>query len=336
MNVLTPDLFHDSLEITYSLGTADNLGKPNNTKETFSKFKKRFYEPFVTPEKYRDYIKLSDLRKSDLKKINGWMMRAAIAQGQNRNRNSILPSLMMTLDMDYCSQDFVDALLAGKILKGTALLAHTTRSHTPEDPRYRIIILLKEPLDRDRYQAASRITAQIVDPNMEWVDKVSFRPAQMMFMPTCSSDMVKHYKYHEQPGELLDHEDVIEKWEMANGSTFDIGNLPRAKGEDELRDTSEKVEDALSKPGMVGDVCRSYSITELVEGKDGEPGLLAEYYEPVEYENGAISRMTYSGGTTSNGAVVYDDTYVYSHHGSDPAADKTRNAFDLLSELDSW
>ncbi|ARB05736.1 DNA primase [Synechococcus virus S-ESS1] len=35
-------------------------------------------------------------------------------------------------------------------------------------------------------------------------------------------------------------------------------------------------------------------------------------------------------GTTSNGAVVYDDMWVYSHHGSDPCQEMLVNAYDLV------
>ena len=320
----------DNMTIGYALGSGNNLGKSRNTKETHKKFKSRFQVPHATPEKYREYKAASDKVQRDLKGSNGWMMRGPVAKGQNRNRNSILPSQIITLDIDYATQEFVDRLLAGKVLKGYYLIAHTTRSHTPENPRFRIIIFLEGEVSRERYQAASRIVAQLVDPNMEWVDKVSFRPAQMMYMPTVSKDMVKHYVYHEQGGELLDHEDIIDTWEMTNGSASDIGNLPRTHDEDELREVAEKAEDPLDKKGPVGDFCRSYSITELVEGKDGEPGIMGATYETVEYAEGVIQRMTYLGGTTSNGAVVYDDKFVYSHHGSDPSCDMLVNAYDLV------
>lgn len=316
--------------ITYSLGSGENLGRAKNTKETIKKLIDRFREPHVTPEKYREYKVSSDKQQRRLKGSAGWIMRGAVAKGENRNRNSIMPSLLMTLDIDYATPEFIELLLAGKILPGVFLIAHSTRSHTPETPRLRIIIFLNQPVSRERYQAASRIVAQLADPNMEWVDKVSFRPAQMMYMPTVSKDMLKHYVFYEQPGELLDFEDRIDNWEMTNGSADDIGNLPRTSGEDELRDTEEFAEDPLEKKGPVGDFCRAYSITDLVIGIDGQPGILADVYEPVEWANEAISRMTYLRGTTSNGAVVYEDKQVYSHHGSDPAQEQTLNAYDLV------
>ena len=316
--------------ILYSLGSGNNLGKAKNVSETIRKFADRFREPHVTPETYREYKAMGDTRQQTLKGIAGWMMRGSIKKGENRNRNSIQPSKLMTLDIDYATPEFVELLKAGKILPGVALIAHSTRSHTPENPRLRIIIFLEEAVSRDRYQAACRITAKAADPEMQWVDKVSFRPAQMMFMPTVSKDMKKHYVFYEQGGDLWDHEEAISQWELINGSADDIGNLPRTPGEDELREAAEFAEDPLDKKGPVGDFCRAYSITELVEGKDGEKGILSHVYAPSEWHQGAITRMTWLGGHSHNGAVVYDDKFVYSHHGTDPTADHLVNAYDLV------
>lgn len=169
-----------------------------------------------------------------------------------------MPSDIVTLDFDYCTPEFVEQVLAGQILPEYTVMAHSTRSHTPEKPRLRIVVFLKGRVARDQYQAASRIIAKMVDPEMAMVDKVSFRPAQMMYMPTVSSDMLEHYIFYLQDGTLLDHEDVISQWELLNGSADDIGNLPRAAGEDELRDVLDKSEDPLTKPGSVGDFCRAY------------------------------------------------------------------------------
>ncbi|ARB05732.1 DNA primase [Synechococcus virus S-ESS1] len=289
------DFSNNNIMIVFSLGTGDNLGKSRNVKEPISKFIDRFRKPHVTPEKYREYKAASDKRQRFLKGSAGWFMRGGVEKGQNRNRNSIMPSQIVTLDIDYATPEFSEMLLAGEILPGYRMIAHTTRSHTPEKPRFRIMVFLSGKVGRERYQAASRIIAQIADPEMQWVDKVSFRPAQMMYMPTVSADMEKHYVFYEQKGRLLDHEEVIGQWEMLNGSADDIGNLPRAQGEDMLRESQESAENPLEKTGPVGDFCRAYTITELVVGKDGETGILADVYEPVEWSQGAISRMSYLG-----------------------------------------
>lgn len=325
-------------DITFALGMGYNLGRAQNKTESLAKFAARFQNPTVTSEKRSEYLALSDKRQAYLKGTAGWFMRAHVEKGK-RTRSSIHPGDCITLDLDYCTPAFLEELTNGEVCPGLAFFVHTTRSHTPEKPRARMVIPLRGQVDSEDYQKASRIIRTHIDPEGVYTDKVSFRVAQMMYFPTCSKDMLRYYQFYAQDGELWDWKAIIETWESVNGSADNLGNLPRVAGEDELRDSSEEAEDPLEKPGIVGNFCRAYSITELVEGKDGEPGLLSDTYEATEYHEGAISRMTYIHGSTSNGAVVYDDKFVYSHHGSDPAQDMTLNAYDLVrchlySELD--
>ena len=53
---------------------------------------------------------------------------------------------------------------------------------------------------------------------------------------------------------------------------------------------------------------------------------------PGEYiETDLPERYTYTGGSTTGGAVIYDNgTFLYSHHATDPCGGKLVNAFDLV------
>lgn len=326
---MTGEVSFPNKHITFALGSGYNLGRAKNKSETLKKFADRFRKPAVSSEKRHEYLKLSDKRQAYLKGTNGWFMRAHVEKGK-RTRNSIQPGDCITLDMDYCTPEYLKQLTDGEVCPGMFFFLHTTRSHTPENPRVRMVIPLKGQVPSEAYQKASRIIRTHIDPEGVYTDKVSFRVAQMMYFPTVSKDMEKYYTFYAQEGELWDWKQLVSDWEEVNGSADNLGNLPRVSGEDELRDTDTEAEDPLSKSGPVGNFCRAYSITELVDGKDGDPGILSGVYEPTEYHEGAISRMTYIHGSTSNGAVVYDDKFVYSHHGSDPAQDKTLNAYDLV------
>ena len=73
---------------------------------------------------------------------------------------------------------------------------------------------------------------------------------------------------------------------------------------------------------MVGAFCRTYDVyramSELI------PGM----YEPVDSMPG---RYTYLGGSTTGGAVIYDNSkFLYSHHATDPCSGRLVNAFDLV------
>ena len=84
---------------------------------------------------------------------------------------------------------------------------------------------------------------------------------------------------------------------------------------------AKKQQDPLEKGGIVGAVCRAYTIQEMIESH------LSDIYAPVpELPN----RYTYMKGTTAAGLVIYQDKFAYSHHESDPAHNRTCNAFDLF------
>ncbi len=303
---------NDSFQLLYSVGSGLNFGRAHNRTESWPVFKRGFKTPIKTPEKLSTYNKLSDKEQIELKSLNGWFYRTQV-QGKRRNRRSGMPANIITLDWDYATPDFVEMLQLGLVLPEIEYFVHSSRRHTPEKPRLRMVILLKTPLSKEDYSAASRILAQKIDAEMTMVDKVSFRPAQMMFKPTVSID--SEYLFIENKGAPYDWETENDAW----GDWHDISILPICAGE-KLRETSDKAEDPTEKTGMVGDFCRAYTIPEAIEAFD----------LPYD-ESGDADRYTFTGGTTANGMQVYDDgLFCYSHHGSDPACDQLLNAFDLV------
>lgn len=320
-----------TLPITYAEGDGAHLGAATNKSSTFRAYAlDNMSTPVVTRETFAEYKSASDMEQNRLKRIAGWTIRCAI-EGKGRTKNTVTPSQIITLDVDNATPAFQEALLGGEVMPGIALAANTTRSHTPENPRFRIALPVSPPISPDDYQRACRICSLQFDPELKIVDKVSARPAQLMYRPSCSKDMEKHFRYHEQDGGVFYWEEAVREWERKTGLDSNIlSNLPRFYNESELREIAEKAEDPLDKKGPVGFFCRAYSITELIEGKDGEDPILDGIYQIDDWEQGAASRMTYIAGHSQNGAVVYDDKFVYSHHGSDPASDQLVNAWDLV------
>lgn len=310
---------NDSFIIRFSEGTGRNFGKATNVTKMWKNFKKIFAKPVRTSERFSDYLKLPDKEQSHLKAVNGWLYRTGI-EGKSRNRNSGMPSDLISADFDYATPEFFAAILNGEIMGNVEFMLHTSRRHTPENPRFRLFIPLSEPIPNDFYNAASRIILKQFDPEMTNVDKVSFRPAQMMFKPTASAD--SEFVFYENEGEIMDWNAELEDFELTTGDWRDVTQLPTVPKEN-LRETSEKMEDPTLKPGIVGDFCRAYDIFQAIEAFDLP-------YTPVD-DGSPEPRFTYEGGTTYNGAIVYDEgLYLYSHHGSDPCADMEVNAFDLV------
>ena len=72
---------------------------------------------------------------------------------------------------------------------------------------------------------------------------------------------------------------------------------------------------------MVGAFCRRFNIYQAID--EFLPGV----YEPCD----VADRLTFIGGSTTAGAIVYQDgLFLYSHHATDPCSQKLVNAFDLV------
>lgn len=310
----------DSHMIRFSLGRGKSLAKAKNKALPWALFCKQFETPVRTGEKFRDYLKLPHDEQVALKGTNGWFYRTQI-DGERRNRASGRPSDLITLDFDYATPEFLKKIESGKVLPGVAYLVHSSRRHTDEKPRIRMMIPVLEPIENEQYGAVSRIICHKIDPEMRMVDLVSFRPAQMMFMPTASKD--GDWFFHRQTGKTLDYAPILARFTEKVGDWKDFRNLPTTPHE-RLRERADKAENPSEKKGPVGDFCRAYDVPAVIEK------FLPDVYAPV-HDGSNKPRYTYLGGTTTNGAVVEDDgLFLYSHHGSDPCGDQLVNAFDLV------
>lgn len=297
-----------------------NFGKVKNKVLPWRNFKGLFKDPTRTNEKYREFAKMPEAEQRALKSVNGYWMRAQ-NEGGIRRRNHALPSDLISFDLDYTSPEFFEKARKGLLLPGTEHFIHTSRRHTTENPRFRLVIFNAEEIPNEWYPAVSRILAQRIDPEMKHVDPVSFRPAQMMFLPTVSKD--GEYVFEEFAGERFDWRTMLAEWKVLNGDWMDVSRLPKNIEETVLRQGADKAEDPTLKDGPVGHFCRAYDIPTAIEEFDLP-------YEPVDAPS-AKPRYTYTGGTTVNGAEVQDGgLFLYSHHGSDPASDRLVNAFDLV------
>lgn len=311
---------HDLLQIRFSRGSGQNLGKVENKALPWAKMIRGFMNPTRTKDTLRQYAKLSDKEQQRLKAIDGFFYRTQV-DGERRNRSSGRPSDLITLDFDNASPEFFASLIEGRLCGKIEWFLHTTRRHTPEKPRFRVLIPTDRPIDNDTYGPVSRIVALRFDPEFKHVDKVSFRPAQMMYLPTLCAD--SEYVTHRNEGDLIPWMSDLADFELDVGDWRDVANLPKVPGE-ELRLVVAKAEVPTEKKGVVGDFCRAYDIHQAIEK------FLPDVYE-LAGDGGAKPRYTYLGGTTSNGAEVQDDgLFLYSHHGSDPCSDRLVNAFDMV------
>jgi predicted P-loop ATPase len=165
----------------------------------------------------------------------------------------------------------------------------------------------------DEYQAIARRIAGML--GIENFDPTTFQPERLMYWPSTSKD--GEFVFQEQEGDFLCADTVLNSYrDWRDSSEWPVS----AKVDKIIQRGMAKQGDPLEKHGIVGAFCRSYTISEVIEG-----------YLPHVYEACAVEgRFSYKEGSTAAGLVVYDDKYAYSHHGTDPISGKLCNAFDLV------
>lgn len=217
---------------------------------------------------------------------------------------------MLTMDADYAEPGFIDRFV--REWKYAAVL-YTTHSHTPEMPRVRIIVPFVEEITPDAYVAVARFFA--ARWGIEMFDVCSYKVNQMMYWPTTSAD--GEYICRVIEGEFWDAMKYLEgfpNWQ-------DCSTLPISSRERKIRrNEGKKQEDPLTKKGIVGALCRAYTIEDVISR------YLSDVYAPSTVEG----RYDYIPGEGRAGVVIFDGKFAYSHHATDPAGGKLSNAFDLV------
>lgn len=314
---------HDKMIVSWAEGKANNLASSKNKTGSWASLRKILSSPVVTGERRKDFDKMSKDEQDVLKATNGWISGAQ-CKDNHRSLKNVLPRDLLTLDIDYPRANLLDLITEG-FLKVSHFEGfwHSSRRHTEEAPRVRLFAPMSRKVSLEEYLPIARYVAFLIDAEMKTVDPVSFRGAQMMFKPSCSKDDRAIFFTHHQEGDLIDPDEILERFNQQFGDWTDISTWPRHPDE-ELRKRAEKAEDPRVKRPPVGTFCRAYSIEAAME--KFIPGV----YIPGDQHSGN-PRYTYSGSTSSNGAVVYDDgLFLYSNHGSDPLSDQLVNAWDMV------
>ena len=239
----------------------------------------------------------------------GWVCGVHFKPAYRHSENFVARHFL-SLDYDHIKPTDID-LLRGTVCRGRAYLAYTTWSHTESDPRIRIWIPLSRGVNAEEFQAVSRAVAAV--GGIELAARESHTPCQFMYRPT-RKEGVEFQVWKDTASPYLDVDKVLGEYD----DWTDRSQWPRRKEHDELFDTND-VGSPLDKPGLVGDFCRTFRITQAIDRFDLP-------YKPGSSED----RWTYTGGSRADGAVIYDDdTKLHSHHDTDPARGQ-HNAYDLV------
>jgi len=270
---------------------------------------KRLETTHRTTESYKEYIKSTPDRQSTIKDIGGFV--GGLMSGGRRKNGSIIHRQLITLDAD--NNPDIEEILKTNKHRNIACCIYSTHKHSVESARLRLILPLKEPVDIDEYEAIARMVASWYD--IDVFDPTTFQPTRLMYWPSTSKN--GEYYFHYNNGQWVIPSKVLAEYnDWSNVTEWPVSSSEKAK----VDTLKVKQQDPLEKTGMIGSFCRTYTIPEVIDR-----------YLPDIYEKGTIeNRYTYRNGSTSNGLVIYEDTFAYSHHSTDPVSGVLCNSWDLV------
>jgi predicted P-loop ATPase len=295
--------------LTFDIATAtkSNLRDWTNKKTDWPSLSKRLSETMRTSESSAEYARMTKPEKAEAKK-NGSFVAGYINDGR-RSKTSIRHRSMITLDLDKATPN-VWAIIT-KLYDFTTLI-YSTHSHTPENPRIRLIIPLSNPVTPDEYGAISRKIAEQV--GMSMFDPTTFQHERLMYWPSTPHDGV--FYTENQNTYFLNPQTILSQYV----DPLDITAWPQhPEGKKLIDHLADKQGDPGDKPGLIGAFCRAYDV------------YGAQEFIPGVYEQTTDDRMTYTAGSSASGAVIYQNgLFIYSHHGTDPIQETLCNAFDMV------
>ena len=302
-------------ELKISTASSKTTLKWTNKLTTLQDMTAMAYEPVVVELTKSEYFSLPKGEKDKYKDVGGFV--GGHLKNGRRRKGHVLSRSLVTLDLDNLPADVDLAAVLAETLP-YAWLAHTTLSHSPENPRWRVWVWLTRDISPDEYGAVARRVAQDINPGLSWFDPSTFESERLMYVPATLTDGDYHVEVSSKK-DILNPDDFLARYDTWRDVTTWPGITPEQA---KAFDATDKLDDPRDKPGMLGAFNKAYPITRAIEA------FLPEVYKPGTTKD----RYTYTGGTSSNGLIIYNGGfYAYSQHATDPAADgHSHSAFDLV------
>lgn len=294
------------MKIAYGNSRMDKKWK--NSDISWEDFCSRVKTTQRTTETVEEYRKMKKGGQDSIKDVGGFV--GGHLKDGRRKKGNVLSRSVLTLDMDYGTSSIWGELCT---FFPYQCCIYSTHKHTPENPRLRLIIPLSRDVGEEEYAAVSRMVAKEV--GIDLFDDTTYEPERLMYWPSTSRNGA--FVYEEKDGSLLDPDVFLNKYD----DWHDTSTWPVSSRQSEVIERTLKEQaDPLSKEGVVGTFCRTYTLTDAINK------FLKDVYGP----SAMTGRYDYMPADSSAGVIIYDDKFAYSHHATDPASGRLLNAFDLV------
>ena len=263
-------------------------------------------------ETLAEYMNLKKAEQDDLKDIGGFVGGTLI--GTRRKANNVAGRDIITLDLDNIPAGGTEDIVRRVEALGCGYCIYSTRKHQPAAPRLRVLLPLDRTITAEEYEPIARRMGEYI--GLEFADPTTYEVSRLMYWPSCCAD--SQYVYYAVDKQFVSADGILATYP----DWHDMTTWPALPGQAQFTKLAVKQGDPETKNGVVGAFCRTYDIYRAMEE------LIPGIYEAVDTMPG---RYTYIDGSTTGGAVLYDDgKFLYSHHATDPCSGKLVNAFDLV------
>lgn len=299
-------------KITITTGSSRYAEVWNPQTMLWSEFVDRIKKPVRGTETLAEYLASPKKTQDNLKDVGGYV--GGTFKGTARRSDRVSGRDLITLDLDNIPSGNTMNVLQILSSLGCGYAVYSTRKHEENRPRLRVVFPLDRQCTADEYEPIARKLAEFI--GLTLCDPTTFQASRLMYWPSVSADSTYIFTYEDKPflsadGMLAVYNDWrnISEWP-------EVPNAPQARVK-----LAAKQGDPTEKRGIVGAFCKIYNVYAAMEK------FLPGVYVPC----GSDGRFTYSEGSTSGGAVIYDNgNFIYSHHATDPAGGRLCNAFDLV------
>ena len=297
-----------NLSIAYGSNRHDKSW--TNKATTFQDLKDRLKVTIRTPESAEEYVHFSKAQKDMAKDHGGFV--AGVLKGGRRKIDTVESRSMVALDGDRISAEFLASYETA--VPYTSVL-YSTHSHTPDNPRVRILFPLTRDVTSEEFVAVSRYLADML--GIDHFDECSYQPNQLMYWPSTPSN--GEFIYKETGNGWLNPDEIL----GAHPEWRDPTRLPTSSRESKANTVHyQKVQDPLEKDGVIGLFNRAYFPINLA---------MDEFLPDVYESTGSEDRYHLIESSSMAGVEIKDGgKFVYSHHAKDPAYLRLCNAFDIV------
>ena len=192
----------------------------------------------------------------------------------------MLARSLITLDLDTPPAGLFETM---RTVWPFAWFATTTASHTPQNPRYRLLVWLSRDVGADEYTAIARRICEDLNPGLGWFDPTTFQPERLMYWTAVCEDGEFLFESNGKAPDL-DPDVVLARFDDWRDATtwpgVDAEDVHRQQGR------ASTVEDPQGKQGLIGAFNRAWPIEQAIAA-----------FLPDTYAPGVGGRYTYTGGS---------------------------------------